>query len=242
MFSSADYSISIRRVFVISSLRTSTLTRSLHVTCSEFVQSISQNLLALSLFFFFSTHFAHSFLLHHLKMIVFSSFLLSFWEIFTIFSSIVLLFEWSVRNFMNEDISKQIKKVSFQIRDFLRTNHKFDDLVFVDIKSFVSNIIKDKNSSITLKSRKTRFSKSSNNITWSQTWAINRDEFKRATPRNGSGSQPNRSVWFRFLVRNQTESKAQKSNHWYFGLVWFSSVWNQYEPTAKEYIRRRWDA
>jgi hypothetical protein len=81
---------------------------------------------------------------------------------------------------MNEDISKQIKKVSFQIRDFLRTNDKFDDLVFVDIKSFISNIIKDKNSSITLKSRKTRFSKSSNNITWSQVWTIDRDEFKKA--------------------------------------------------------------
>jgi hypothetical protein len=34
-----------------------------------------------------------------------------------------------------------------------------------------------------------------------------------STPRNGSGSQPNRSVWFRFLVRNQTEPKAQKPNH-----------------------------
>ncbi len=80
MLSSADYSISIRRVFVISSLRTSTLTRSLHVTCSRFVQSISQNSFAFSLFFLLSTHLVHSFLLHHLKMIVLSSFLLSFWE------------------------------------------------------------------------------------------------------------------------------------------------------------------
>jgi hypothetical protein len=70
---------------------------------------------------------------------------------------------------MNEDISEQIKKVNFQIRDFLRTSHKFDDLVSIDIKNFISNIIKSKNSSITLKSRKTRFSKPSNNIIWSQT-------------------------------------------------------------------------
>ncbi len=82
---------------------------------------------------------------------------------------------------MNEEISKQIKKVSFQIRDFLRTNHRFDDLVFVNTKNFVSNIIKEENSSITLKSaRKIRFSKFSNIITWSQLWAIDRDEFKKA--------------------------------------------------------------
>ncbi len=66
---------------------------------------------------------------------------------------------------MNEKIINHIEKISFQIRDFLRTNHRFDDLIFVDIKSFVSNIIKNKNSSITLKQRRTRSSKSSNTIT-----------------------------------------------------------------------------
>ncbi len=54
------------------------------------------------------------------------------------------------------------------------------------------------------------------------------------TSRNDSRSQSNRSIWFRFLIRNQIESKAQKSNHWYFDLIWFSSIWNQYESTAKE--------
>ncbi len=81
---------------------------------------------------------------------------------------------------MNERIINHIEKISFQIRDFLRTNHKFDDLIFVDIKNFVSNIIKSKNSSITLKQRKTRSSKSSNTITWSQIWTIDRNEFKKA--------------------------------------------------------------
>jgi hypothetical protein len=81
---------------------------------------------------------------------------------------------------MNEKIINHIEKISFQIRDFLRTNHRFDDLIFVDIKSFVSNIIKSKNSFITSKSaRRTRSSKSSNTISWSQIWAIDRDEFKK---------------------------------------------------------------
>jgi hypothetical protein len=81
---------------------------------------------------------------------------------------------------MNEKIINHIEKISFQIRNFLRTNHKFDDLIFVDIKNFVSNVIKNKNSSIISKStQRTRSSKSSNTIIWSQIWAIDRDEFKK---------------------------------------------------------------
>jgi hypothetical protein len=82
---------------------------------------------------------------------------------------------------MNEKIINHIEKISFQIRDFLRTNHRFDDLIFVNIKSFVSDIIKNKNTSVTSKSaRKIRSSKSSNVITWSQIWVIDRNEFKKA--------------------------------------------------------------
>ncbi len=85
------------------------------------------------------------------------------------------------QEFINEEIINHIRKICFQIKDFLRTNHRFDDLIFVDIKSFVADIIKDKNSSITLKStRKIRSSKSSNIIFWSQVWTIDRDEFKKA--------------------------------------------------------------
>jgi hypothetical protein len=137
----------------------------------------------LSLSHFSSHFFSFRHFLFHLSSLRWSLFHLCselFFDLFTIFFSIALFAEWSNQDFINEDISKQIKKVSFQIRDFLRTSYKFDDLVSIDIKNFISNIIKSKNSSITLKSRKTRFSKSSNNIIWSQTWTIDRDEFKKA--------------------------------------------------------------
>jgi hypothetical protein len=175
MLSSADYSNQHQTMILSSSVLYK------HQLWTRYFRNVFRILSEshkISSFIHFSSHLfssSHSFIWHHYQMIVFSS----LFEIYVSFSSIALLFEWSIRDFMNEDISKQIKKVNFQIRDFLRTNHKFDDLVFVDIKNFISNIIKDKNSSITLKSRKTRFSKSSNNITWSQAWAIDRDEFKK---------------------------------------------------------------
>jgi hypothetical protein len=142
-----------------------------------------------------------SFIFHHLTMIVSLTFLN--WSTFFLFSCDDFSYHTLLRTidsfsfvkrehrlsllsdtnqeFMNEKIVNHIEKISFQIRDFLRTNHRFDNLIFVDIKSFVSNIIKSKNSSITSKSaRKTRSSKSSNITTWSQIWAIDREKFKKA--------------------------------------------------------------
>ncbi len=82
---------------------------------------------------------------------------------------------------MNDAIIDQIKKICFQLKIFLRTNHRFDDLVFVDTKNFVFNIIKEENSSITSKSsRKIRSSRFSKNFIWFQIWAINRNKFKKA--------------------------------------------------------------
>jgi hypothetical protein len=159
------------------------------------------------LFILFSSS-SHSLISHHLAMIVFSS-LLNWSRFFFIFAEAFIrnlsrfcrsllsllsakssfrdfaeiyhvIDEFSLARFMNVDITNQIKEICYQLRDFLRINHRFDDFVFVNIKSFVIDIVK-KDSSITSKSaRKTRSSKFLSNISWSQVWVIDREEFKKA--------------------------------------------------------------
>ncbi len=42
---------------------------------------------------------------------------------------------------MKESISEHLIDVCYQLRDFLRTGHKFFDLVAIDIKSFIIDAI-----------------------------------------------------------------------------------------------------
>jgi hypothetical protein len=151
------------------------------VHCTWRVQSSlnSTKFIVLSSFLLIFFSFRHLFFHHHGgRFLIFAE---SCFLIFSqVLSSVAFFAKWSNQEFMNERIINHIEKISFQIRNFLRTNHRFDDLIFVDIKSFVSDVIKNKNSSITSKSaRKTRSSKSSNSTTWSQIWAIDREEFRK---------------------------------------------------------------
>ncbi len=79
--------------------------------------------------------------------------------VFTI-SIISLTFqELSFSLFMKKSVVEEHLQLCFQLRDFFRTRHKFSDLVFTDIKSFISNIINHTIFSLTSKAIKTRSEK-----------------------------------------------------------------------------------
>ncbi len=85
-------------------------------------------------------------------------------------------------DFMKNSVPKNLIDVNYQLRDFLRTDHKFADLIFVDIKSFIIDIINQNSSSITSKSIRTRreqFIEIEKNR-WSDSWAVDRFEFRKA--------------------------------------------------------------
>ncbi len=146
---------------------------------------------------------------------------------------------------MNEKIINHIEKISFQIRDFLRKNHRFDDFIFVDIKSFVSDIIKNKNSSITSKlARKTRSSKSSNSTTWSQIWAIDREEFKKVITNfekvvdlSFSFSKNHSKEFFKNFVSFAIESFAISRLIFFYHIFISDSYFDEYCESDRECTR-----
>ncbi len=151
------------------------------MTCSEFnrfhkISSFTHLFFSFFLFFFNS-------LIHLFSSSCddrfFFRFCLNWSEIF-LSRCIFARLSWkSVFRFMNFLSDDQINNC-YQLGDFIRTNHKFSDLISSDTKFFVSDHIFNDFSDTSKSSRKTRSSRSSKNITWSQIWAIDRNEFKKA--------------------------------------------------------------
>ncbi len=132
-------------------------------------------------FFLFSHH------THKLRLIIFYRLLSR--EFNSLFSSdnnhwkVQSLFSFSIHrsnraSFMKQLIAKQHVEICFQLKDFLRTNHKFFDLVAIDIKFFVTNVTNRYFFSITSKFIRTR-EKFIERNKWSEFWAINRFEFRK---------------------------------------------------------------
>ncbi len=100
------------------------------------------------------------------------------------FISILLIriFQTFFSSFMKDSISEHIIDACFQLRDFLRTDHKFFDLVAIDIKFLITDIISQNSSSATSRSTRTRREKFTeiDEDRWSQFWAVNRLEFRKA--------------------------------------------------------------
>jgi hypothetical protein len=84
---------------------------------------------------------------------------------------------------MKNQISKHHLELCFQLRKFFRTEHKFADLIFVDTKFFISNIISHTLSSLTFKSVKTRAENFTEESIWSQNWTIDRVDFRKTIVR-----------------------------------------------------------
>ncbi len=57
---------------------------------------------------------------------------------------------------MDNPVSKHLINASYQLRDFLRTDHKFSDLISVDTKSFITDITSQNPSPATPKPVRTR--------------------------------------------------------------------------------------
>ncbi len=57
---------------------------------------------------------------------------------------------------MKDSVSKHLIDASYQLRDFLRIDHKFADLISIDTKSFIIEIISQNLFSTTSKSARIR--------------------------------------------------------------------------------------
>ncbi len=115
-------------------------------------------------------------LVHSFSVIL--SFVASSWIFFSCFES--RFFQTFSSLFMKNSISEHFMNVYFQLRDFLRIEHKFLDLIAINTKSFITNVTCQNSSSITSKSIRTRRDQFIEENRWSQFWTMNRFEFRKA--------------------------------------------------------------
>jgi hypothetical protein len=79
---------------------------------------------------------------------------------------------------MKQLISEHHVEICFQLKDFLRTDHKFEDLVAINTKFFVTNVIDKYFFSIISKFIRTR-DKFIKKNKWSESWINNRFDFRK---------------------------------------------------------------
>ncbi len=78
-------------------------------------------------------------------------------------------------------------KLCFQVHLFLNIEHKFDNLINQTIKNYLSqfvqntssNLLSEQSSTIESRNRFNKCREKSSHSTWSQTWTIDRSEFRK---------------------------------------------------------------
>jgi hypothetical protein len=150
----------------------------------EFHQNFTKSLRSFVSSFFQLISLIHSTTFHDDRLLTLSCcFSMTSWT-YRLLSTNTITNDWlSKLSCMNNNIFSETKELCFQLREFFRINHRFDDLIFLNIKSYISDTILDSISSFAREQiRRTRFEKFreiTSQQTWSQNWVIDKTKFRK---------------------------------------------------------------